>query len=269
MDQQIVTIVVAFIAVSGTLLAGYINSKTSYRIAYEKLKSEEKQNDIKIKIELKKLLYLEYFENLSNVHTWLIRIINEPDIRNNNQFINLFSASTNKIKLVASSNIVVKIFDIEKNYLIVYLFIMQEIIDIVKKENEYKDNVAKLDLLNADVHELKQLLQSIPNNEKLSKFELSERITNKYNSLVELIEQNLNVHTILLEFRNELMRKCLDKMQEIDSLNNDLILLMREDIGLINDNQLFDFIREKGSYEVRGRISDILNKIDLDLKVKD
>ncbi len=150
-----------------------------------------------------------------------------------------------------------------------YLFIMQEIIDIVKKENEYKDNVAKLDLLNADVHELKQLLQSIPNNEKLSKFELSERITNKYNSLVELIEQNLNVHTILLEFRNELMRKCLDKMQEIDSLNNDLILLMREDIGLINDNQLFDFIREKGSYEVRGRISDILNKINLDLKVKD
>ncbi|WP_171497983.1 hypothetical protein [Acinetobacter ursingii] len=119
------------------------------------------------------------------------------------------------------------------------------------------------------MHELKQLLQSIPNNEKLSKFELSERITNKYNSLVELIEQNLNVHTILLEFRNELMRKCLDKMQEIDSLNNDLILLMREDIGLINDNQLFDFIREKGSYEVRGRISDILNKINLDLKVKD
>ena len=44
---------------------------------------------------------------------------------------------------------------------------------------------------------------------------------------------------------------------------------MREDIGLINDNQLFDFIREKGSYEVRGRISDILNKINLDLKVKD
>lgn len=259
MNQQILTIVITLIAVSGTLLGAYLNSRSNYKIASEKIKSDEKQNDLKIKLELKKTLYLDYFEHLSQVHTFLVRIINEPESRNKHESISILSSSINKIKLVAESKIVLKIFEIEENYINLHAFIMKNIFAYSDKEVKYENQNAQQQKIQAEVDELKNLLNGINDKDELLHQEIIKKLKEKSIYLDNLIDENLDLFLIIFELRKKLMKESFKQIENLESLNKDLILLMREDIGLENDSNLLQYFARNNSENLKSAIYDLLD----------
>lgn len=259
MDQQYITLGVALLGFITTGVTVWINSKTNIKIAKDKLESDEKQNQLKIKLDLKKTLYLEYCEYISKMHTHLIKIINEPENRTNNDVVNDFLACTNKIKLVADSKIVIKIIETERNYFLLYTHIMKQVFTFANKEISYENKTNIQARLEAELDEIKNLLKKTDDKNYALYLERSEEFIKKSDHLVDFINQNIELYSTIFNSRKQLMKDCYMRIDTLESLNEELILLMREDIGLENDRELFDYFANSNSEDLKNAISDLLD----------
>ncbi|AQZ81252.1 hypothetical protein BUM88_06340 [Acinetobacter calcoaceticus] len=55
------------------------------------------------------------------------------------------------------------------------------------------------------------------------------------------------------------MKEIFEKIENLESLNKDLILLMREDIGLENDCNLLQYFAKSNSENLKNAINDLLD----------
>lgn len=202
---------------------------------------------------------MDYFEHLSQVHIFLIKIINEPESRNKHESMEILSSSINKIKLVADSKIVLKVFEIEENYINLQTFIMRNVFTYADKEIRYENQNAQQQKIQAEVDELKNLLNSITDKDQILYQEIIKKHKEKTSFLDKLIDENLNLFLSIFDHRKKLMKEIFEKIENLESLNKDLILLMREDIGLENDCNLLQYFAKSNSENLKNAINDLLD----------